>query len=118
MKASPGSALFAAGETFLPRFRQISDLTLDLLHHDGRVEDRWLGFEPHEFELLWRLAREPHRRLSEEALMAWTREQTSAELAARRLQAKLAAHGLGHVLARHARGFSGFGPPAGPRLAI
>jgi two-component system, OmpR family, response regulator len=118
MTASPGSALFAAGETSLPRFRQLSDLTLDLLHHDGRVEDRWLGLDPYEFQLLWRLAREPQRRLSDEALMAWAREQASAELAARRLQAKLAAHGLGHVLARHVSGFSAFGPSPGPRLVI
>ena len=92
MAVMDGASLFAAGETFVPRFRQLGDLTLDLFHQDGRVEDCWLGLDPLEFTLLWRLAAAPQRRLPDEVLMAWAREQASAELAARRLHAKLAAH--------------------------
>lgn len=118
MAVMDGASLFAAGETFVPRFRQLGDLTLDLFHHDGRVEDCWLGLDPPEFALLWRLAAAPQRRLPDDVLMAWAREQASAELAARRLHAKLAAHRLGPMLTRHLGGLSGFPPPIGPRRMV
>jgi DNA-binding response OmpR family regulator len=105
------SALFAAGEAWLPRFRDLGDLTLDLFHHDGRVEDRWLALDPAEFELLWRLAKEPGRCLPEPALVGWAREQANVELALIRLSAKLAAHRLGGLLARHGEGCLCFAPP-------
>ncbi|MFN3990526.1 MAG: hypothetical protein ACK4IS_09725 [Erythrobacter sp.] len=98
------AALFAHGETSLPRFRELGDLTLDLLHHDGRIEDRWLALDPAEFELLWRLAKAPGRCLSDQALAGWVRDQGDAELALMRLSEKLAAHHLGYVLARDKEG--------------
>lgn len=107
------SALFVGGETWLPRFRDLGDLTLDLFHHDGRVEDRWLALDPAEFELLWRLAQDPRRCLSERALARWAREQPSAELAIMRLAAKLTRHHLGSVLVRHGEGCLCFAPPPG-----
>lgn len=110
MKMINASALFADGEAWLPRFRDLGDLTLDLFHHDGRVEDRWLALDPPEFELLWRLAKEPRRCLPERALLGWAREQTNVELALMRLSAKLAAHDLGNVVARHKEGCLCFAP--------
>ena len=38
-------------DEIMPRFCEIRDVTLDLLHRDGRVEDSWLGLHPREFEL-------------------------------------------------------------------
>lgn len=107
------STLFVGGETWLPRFRDLGDLTLDLFHHDGRVEDRWLALDPAEFELLWRLANAPRRCLSDRVLADWAREQTSVELAIQRLGVKLARHQLGSVLVRHDEGCLCFAPPSG-----
>lgn len=52
------------GQEMIPRFREIGDITLDLFHRDGRVEDQWLNFFPREFELIWRLAEEPGKPVS------------------------------------------------------
>jgi two-component system, OmpR family, response regulator len=90
--------LFADGETTLPRFRHIGDLTLDLMHHDGRVEDRWLGLDPDEFALVWRLARHPGQCLPPEtAAPGHGRDGQNGNLRAR-LFAKLAGHGLSDIL--------------------
>jgi len=93
------ATLFAWGETVLPRFRHVGDLTLDLLHHDGRVEDRWLALQPHEFDILWRWAREPHRCLSEAALPARPRERAGACAPTEPLLAKLRSFRLIDILA-------------------
>ena len=61
---------FPGSDTLIPRFREAGDLTLDLFHRDGRVEDRWLGLHPREFELLWRLAEQPGQRTTREQLLA------------------------------------------------
>ena len=50
---------FSSGDLSASRFREAGDVTLDLAHRDGRVEDKWLGLQPREFALLWRLAQEP-----------------------------------------------------------
>lgn len=50
---------FRSGDLSASRFREVGDVTLDLAHRDGRVEDKWLGLQPPEFALLWRLAEEP-----------------------------------------------------------
>jgi DNA-binding response OmpR family regulator len=50
---------FRSGDLPASRFREAGDVTLDLAHRDGRVEDKWLGLQPAEFALLWRLAEEP-----------------------------------------------------------
>lgn len=114
MTAFAAAALFAWGDTWLPRFCFLDDLTLDLYHHDGRVEDQWLALDPHEFELLWRLATAPRRCLSAQALIAWGQGQ--AETALTRLEAKLSVHRLDHVLARYEGGCVCLGVPPEPSL--
>lgn len=52
------------------RFREADDLTLDQFHHDGRVEDVWLGLHPQEFAMLWRLAERPGERVADTLLAA------------------------------------------------
>lgn len=98
------AAMFAGGEAFLPRFCDIGDLTLDLFHHDARVADQWLALHPFEFEMLWRLARNPHKCLSEAAIIGLSLDQASFAGAAERLLAKLHACGLGNILVRHPEG--------------
>lgn len=61
MNSRTDSRLFPDIGTRRPRFREAGDITLDLFHRDGRVDDKWLAFEPREFDLLWRLAQEPGR---------------------------------------------------------
>lgn len=107
------AALFGDGETWLPRFRDLGDLTLDLFHHDGRVEDRWLALDPAEFELLWRLAKRPGRCVPEHVLAAWASGQRNAEHALGHLAAKLVAHRLGNLLAQHREGCLCFVPSGG-----
>ncbi|MCU0947329.1 MAG: hypothetical protein MUF47_03640 [Porphyrobacter sp.] len=116
MTAFRAAALFGWGDTWLPRFCYLDDLTLDLYHHDGRIEDRWLALDPHEFELLWRLAKAPRRCLSALALLGWAREQADADAALAQLADKLAAHGLDDALARYDGGCVCFGLPPEPRL--
>jgi len=90
--------LFADGETVLPRFRHIVDLTLDLMHHDGRVEDLWLHLEPDEFALLWRLARQPGRCMPAEAVGPFLGGQAHGPVVLAKLHIELSAHGLDDVL--------------------
>lgn len=90
--------LFADGETTLPRFRHVGDLTLDLMHHDGRVEDRWLALEPEEFALLWRLARDPGQCPQALAMRGVGDRLKSAHALLEQLRPKLAVHRLGDVL--------------------
>ncbi len=116
MSFMSAASLFAEGESFLPRFRHVSDLTLDLFHHDGRVEDRWLGLEPHEFELLWRLAKQPRPCLSHRALMTWAQDQNGFERAVERLLAKLGSVGLAGMLTRHPAGCYCLEPPPEPEV--
>lgn len=82
------------------RFREAGDLTLDLTHHDGRVEDRWLGLTAREFAILWRLAERPGEPVDDIQLSAelWRvrfgcDDGTVAALVTR-LATKLAAFGL------------------------
>lgn len=99
------AALFVGGQAFLPRFRHIGDLTLDLFHHDGRVEDRWLALHPHEFELLWQLAGAPRRCLPDQALAAVIQDTEDLAVTTARLRAKLLAHGLADFLIHHPNGY-------------
>jgi DNA-binding winged helix-turn-helix (wHTH) protein len=43
----------------MPRLVRAGPITLDLFHRDGLVGDKWAGFHPREFEVLWRLAETP-----------------------------------------------------------
>ena len=64
------------GEEVVARFREIGDLTLDLLHRDARVEDCWLALSNSEFAFLWRLSREPGESLS---LKQWLQEHPEGQ---------------------------------------
>ena len=61
---------FPDQDSLIPRFREAGDVTLDLLHRDGRIDDRWLGLHPRECGLVWRLAQEPGQRVSKLQLLA------------------------------------------------
>jgi len=99
-----------SGEEMLPRFRELGDLTLDLFHRDGRIDDRWVGFHPREFEMLWRLSDRPGEVLSRRRLLAevWRihhePETNSVAVHVSRIRAKLEPFGLAHILRTHAKG--------------
>ncbi len=112
--------VFPDSDTMIPRFREAGDVTLDLLHRDGRVEDQWLGLHPREFELLWRLAEEPGERMSKQRLLAdvwritFAPETNSVAVHVARVRAKLERFGLAHILATHPDGGYYLNAPAGP----
>jgi DNA-binding response OmpR family regulator len=94
----------------LPRFREAGEVTLDLFHSDGRVDAKWLGFHPREFELLWRLAQEPGRRVSKRQLLAdaWhgraESDTYSVAVHIERIRARLEPLGLARLVASHPDG--------------
>jgi len=102
--------VFPDSDTLIPRFREAGDVTLDLLHRDGRVDDRWLGLHPREFELLWRLAHEPGKRVSKRQLLAevwritFEPHTNSVAVHVARIRAKLQPFGLSGILATHPDG--------------
>ena len=109
-------------EAMMPRFREIGDITLDLLHRDGRVEDSWLGLHPREFELLWRLAFQPGKPVSKKDLLAdvWRIKHdpatNSLAVHVARVRAKLEPFGLSHLLATHPGGGYYLDVPADPSV--
>lgn len=110
MKPGQPAHLFPDNDTMIPRFRVAGDLTLDLFHRDGRVDDRWLAFHPREFELLWRLAEQPGRRMTRKELLrdVWRIEHepetNSVAVHVARVRAKLEPHGLATILVTHPDG--------------
>ncbi len=104
----------------IPRFREAGDVTLDLFHRDGRVEDRWLGLHPREFELLWRLAEQLGKPLSKQQLLAdvwritYEPETNSVAVHVARVRAKLASFGLSSMLVTHPEGGYLLDAPPGP----
>ncbi len=70
MNALPPRGLVTAGDVADSRFREAGDVTLDWVHRDGRVAEGWLGLDPHEFALLWRLAKHPGERVTRAQLLA------------------------------------------------
>ncbi|KWV91878.1 winged helix-turn-helix domain-containing protein [Erythrobacter sp. YT30] len=107
MTSTPAYNLFPDSDTLIPRFREAGDVTLDLFHRDGRVEDRWLGLHPREFELLWRLSEEPGVAFSKQQLLAdvwriaFEPKTNSVAVHVARVRAKLEPYGLSHILATH-----------------
>ncbi|QIQ87952.1 winged helix-turn-helix domain-containing protein [Erythrobacter sp.] len=101
---------FPAADTHIPRFREAGEVTLDLVNRDGRVADRWLGFRPREFEVLWRLAEQPGERMTRRQLLqgvwrlGFDREGRSLSVLVARIRAKLAPFGLSQLVASHAQG--------------
>lgn len=110
MNSNAAYTVFPDGDALIPRFREAGHVTLDLFHRDGRVEDRWLGLHPREFELLWRLAEEPGQRMTKHQLLAdvWRKnfepETNSVAVHVARVRAKLHLFGLSHILATHPDG--------------
>lgn len=104
----------------IPRFREAGDVTLDLLHRDGRVVDRWLGLHPREFELLWRLSEQPGTRLTRKQLLAdvwridFEPETNSVAVHVARVRAKLEPFGLAPILVTHPDGGYFLDTPPGP----
>ena len=110
MNSSAVSNTFPEDDALIPRFREAGDVTLDLFHRDGRVDDRWLGFHPREFELLWRLAEQPGVRLTRKQLLldVWRidfePETNSVAVHVARVRSKLDVFGLACILATHPDG--------------
>jgi DNA-binding response OmpR family regulator len=63
------AGLLEAMTDMLPRRRTVGPLTLDFVHRDARRGDRWLTLHPREFEVLWRLADTPGRRVTRGQLL-------------------------------------------------
>lgn len=120
MTSIPVSGLFPDTDTLIPRFREAGDVTLDLFHRDGRVDDCWLGLEPREFELFWRLAAEPGKRLTHRQLLvdvwsiAFESQTNSVAVRIARVQAKLERFGLERMIASHPEGGYVLQAPPGP----
>ncbi|MEL7198362.1 MAG: winged helix-turn-helix domain-containing protein [Pseudomonadota bacterium] len=107
MTLTPAYNLFPDSDTLIPRFREAGDVTLDLFHRDGRVEDRWLGLHPREFELLWRLSEQPGIAFTKQQLLAdvwriaFEPKTNSVAVHVARVRAKLEPFGLSNILATH-----------------
>ena len=105
-----------------PRFREAGDLTLDQFHHDGRVEDVWLGLQPREFAMLWLLAERPGELVADTQLAAdlwrirfgWETGSIAAHID--RLCTKLMVVGLARLIASDGEGGFFLGVSAAPRL--
>ncbi|UVI40562.1 winged helix-turn-helix domain-containing protein [Qipengyuania spongiae] len=88
----------------LPRHRPAGPLRLDLFHRDARIEKRWIGLHPREFNLFWRLAATPGVRVSRHALLreVWridhVPETNSLPVHVSRLRAKLGVFGLAWLI--------------------
>jgi DNA-binding response OmpR family regulator len=112
--------LFPSSDTLIPRFREAGDVTLDLFHRDARVDDRWLGLHPREFELLWRLAEQPGKQLTRRQLLAdvwrisFEPETNSLAVHVARVRAKLEPFGLARIVATHPEGGYFLDTPPGP----
>lgn len=119
---SCGSAqnIFPDHDALIPRFREAGDVTLDLLHRDGRVDDRWLGLHPREFALLWRLAEVPGQQVSKRELLAdvwritFEPQTNSVAVHVARVRAKLQPFGLARILQTHPEGGYYLDAPPGP----
>lgn len=120
MKPISTTSLFPDSDTLIPRFREAGDVTLDLFHRDGRVEDRWLGLHPREFELLWRLAQQPGERMTRRQLLedvwriTFEPETNSLAVHVARVRAKLEPFGLARIVATHPEGGYFLDAPPGP----
>lgn len=110
MNAIPSPGWFPDSGAMLPRFREVGDVTLDLLHRDGRVIGSWLGLHPREFALLWRLAEQPGERITRRQLLAevwrihFEPETNSVAVHVARVRAKLEPFGLARLIGTHPDG--------------
>ncbi len=110
MNSICGNALFPDSDVMIPRFREAGDVTLDLFHRDGRVDDRWLGLHPREFALVWRLAQQPGTRMTRRQLLAevwrihFEPETNSVAVHVARVRAKLEPFGMARLIGTHPHG--------------
>lgn len=110
MNAIPAPDQFPGHDEMIPRFREAGDVTLDLFHRDGRVDDRWLALHPREFALLWRLAEQPGERITRQQLLAevwrihFEPESNSVAVHVARVRAKLEPFGLARMIGTHPDG--------------
>lgn len=110
MNAVPAPRQFPGSDEMIPRFREAGDVTLDLFHRDGRVDDRWLALHPREFALLWRLAEQPGERITRQQLLAevwrihFEPESNSVAVHVARVRAKLEPFGLVRLIGTHPDG--------------
>ena len=99
-----------AGEELIPRFREVGEVTLDLFHRDGRIDDRWLSLFPREFELFWRLAQQPGKQVTKQELLkdVWRLDHepgtNRVAVHVARLRAKLEFFGASPIIATHHHG--------------
>jgi len=116
----PVSGLFPDSDTLIPRFREAGDVTLDMFHRDGRVEDCWLCLDLREFELFWRLAAQPGTRFTHHQLLvdvwsiAFEAQTNSVAVRIARLRAKLERFGLDRMITSHPEGGYVLHAPPGP----
>jgi len=100
MSSSEADRSRAEKNVMMPRFLEAGEVTLDLFHRDGRIQDKWLHLHPREFALLWRLAESPGQALSRMQLLedVWRinfdPETNSLAVHISRLRAKLEPFGL------------------------
>lgn len=122
MNPNIACSVFPDSDTLIPRFREAGDLMLDLFHRDGRVEARWLGLHPREFEVLWRLAEQPGIPLTRKQLLAdvwritFEPETNSVAVHVARIRAKLQPFGLASMLVTHAAGGYYLDAPSEPSV--
>lgn len=110
MNAITQPAQCPGSDVMIPRFRDAGDVTLDLFHRDGRIDDRWLGLHPREFALIWQLAQQPGVRMTRRQLLAevwrihFEPETNSVAVHVARVRAKLEPFGLSRLIATHPDG--------------
>ena len=111
MNAPPPFGQFPGSDFPALRFREAGDVTLDLVHRDARVVDRWLALDDGEFALLWQLAEAPGIRVTgcqpapgEGALRPVPETPGSIAHYAAGLRAKLEPVGLAGLIATHPEG--------------
>ncbi len=91
--------------TWVPRFRNVGPLHLDLVDREAFADGRSLDLNPREFSLLWRLADEPRSVVSKQALiqdvwrMGFVPETNSIAVHMSRLRRKLGYAGLASIIA-------------------
>lgn len=118
MNSTAAQNLFPDGDTLIPRFRELGDLTLDLFHRDARIDARWLGLHPREFALFWRLSDQPGTRMSRKQLLAdvwrinYEPETNSLAVHVARIRAKLQPFGMASIVVTHPEGGYFIQPPA------
>jgi len=124
VNAVPDHDRFPYSDVAIPRFRAAGDLTLDLLHRDGRVEDRWLALHPREFALLWRLAEQPGRpvtcqQLFSDVWRSWPENGASGVAdCVNRVRTRLEPFGLACLIVTHPDGSLALAGPPANGLAI